>query len=68
VDRWVQGIDDWVLMYGICVIQKEVAYFGCTAALGDSCAALAHVVLPSVFLPALLVLPHLRHAMVGVVD
>jgi hypothetical protein len=44
-----------------------VAYFDCTAALGDNCGALFHVVLPSVSLLASLARLHLRHVMVGVV-
>jgi hypothetical protein len=54
-------------MIDVIVIQKRVAYFDCTAALGDSCAALSHAVLPSFSSPASLVRPHLRHEMVGVV-
>jgi hypothetical protein len=63
VDRWVQDID----MTGVIVIQKRVAYFDCTVALGDNFAALSRAGLPSFSLPASLVRPHSRHAMVGVV-
>ena len=52
-------------MHENCVIQKRVAYFDCTAVLDDSCAALAHVGLPSVSLLASLVRPHSRHEKVG---
>lgn len=52
--------------HGNCVIQKRVAYFDCTVALGDNCAALARVELPSFFLPASLVRPRLPHEMAGV--
>lgn len=47
----------WVLLYGVCVIQKRVAYFDYTAALGGSFAVLSHAVLPSFALPASLVRP-----------
>jgi hypothetical protein len=62
VDRWVQDID----MTGVIVIQKRVAYFDCTVALGGSFAALSRAGLPSFASPASLVRPHLRHATVGV--
>lgn len=61
MDRWVQGIGVRVIQK----LQKRVAYFDCTAALGDNCGALSHVGLPSFASPASLVRPHLRHAMVG---
>lgn len=60
---WVQGI-----CARSCVIQKRVAYFDCTVALGDSCAALSHAALPSSSLPASLVQPRWYRAMVGVAE
>lgn len=62
MDRWVQGI----MTNRSFIQQKRVAYFDCTAALDDSCAALFHAELPSFSLPASLVRLHLRHARVDV--
>jgi hypothetical protein len=61
---WTAGYS--VLMHGVRVIQKRVAYFDYTAVLGDSCVALSHAELPSFSLPASLVRPHSPLAMVGV--
>lgn len=61
MDHWVQ--------YGVCVIekiQKREAYFDYIAAPGDNCVILSLAELPSVSLPASLVRPRSRHAMVGV--
>jgi hypothetical protein len=53
-------------MHGVRVIQKRVAYFDYTVALGDSCAVLSRAELPSVSSLASLVRPHLLPARVGV--
>lgn len=50
------------------MIQKRVAYFDYTVALGGSFVTLALSGPPSVSLPASLVRPRLRHAMVDVAD
>jgi hypothetical protein len=54
-------------MMGVIVIQKRVAYFGCTVALGGSFATLSHAGQPFFSSPASLVQPHSHPEMVGVV-
>jgi len=53
-------------MMGVIVIQKRVAYFGCTAVLDGSSAARVRAGQPFFSSPASLVRPHLLHGMAGV--
>jgi len=53
-------------LYGLVCLRELRLQFDCTAALGDSCAALAHAGPPSFSSPASLVRPHSRHEMVDV--